>query len=103
MKKLIFTIFIGFILCFTAFSQEPVTPISPCLNAVNNYSEGLLKLPMPSADNSKDANKEIMRDRKNYWNLWKAIIHKTCEIPPKQNFWKELLKLSPIAIAVLLR
>lgn len=78
---------------------------TPCVIAINAFTEAYLKLPMPAADNSKQENKEIIKLRKNVHKVWLKTIQSPthCDWKPDNSIWKELLKIAPIAAGILLK
>lgn len=84
-------------------SELESAKLTPCVIAINNFSEAMNKLPMPSADNSKIANKEIIRFRKQTHELLKRSVQSQCNWQDSPKWYLDILKLTPIALAVLLK
>jgi hypothetical protein len=76
--------------------------LTPCVIAINSFSDVMLKLPMPSSDNSKAENKAIFQLRKQTHDILKRSIQAECKWQ-SNSIWKELLKIAPIAAAILLK
>jgi hypothetical protein len=76
--------------------------LTPCVVAINSFTEAYLKLPMPAADNSKAENKEIIKLRKKISDIWKKAIQGQCNWKDSPKWYLEILKLTPLAAAILL-
>jgi len=76
--------------------------LTPCVVAINSFTEAYLKLPMPAADNSKAENKEIIKLRKKISDIWKKAIQGQCNWKDSPKWYLEILKLTPLALAILL-
>jgi ABC-type xylose transport system substrate-binding protein len=76
--------------------------LTPCAILINNFSDVMLKLPMPSSDSSKAENKAIFQLRKQTHDILKRSIQAECKWQ-SNSIWKELLKIAPIAAAILLK
>jgi hypothetical protein len=56
--------------------------LTPCVIAINSFTEAYLKLPMRSADNSRQQNDDIKKLRKDLQKIWSKSIKSQCN-------WKE--------------
>lgn len=63
---------ITIILTFCLFGS--VSSQNVCQQTIETYTVLLLKMPMPSADNTKEQNKFVFDNRKEIKNLWKQKI-----------------------------
>ncbi|HRH46566.1 MAG TPA: hypothetical protein PKY82_33290 [Pyrinomonadaceae bacterium] len=77
--------------------------LTPCVVAINSFSDSYLKLPLPSADNSNAENKEIIKLRKQMSEIWKKSVQAQCNWKDSPKWYLEILKYSPIALAILLK
>lgn len=77
--------------------------LTPCQILINNFSDIMLKLPMPASDNSKAENKAIFQLRKQTHDILRRSIQAECKWQPSNSIWKELLKIAPIAGVILFK
>jgi len=69
-----------------------------CQQTIETYTVLLLKMPMPSADNTKEQNKFVFDNRKEIKNLWKQKIQMDCNFKSSKWYEKAFLFLPVIAI-----
>lgn len=87
--KFIFLVVLMFSVCLFAQAQDR------CHETIETYTVLLLKMPLPSADNSKEANLELQTRRKEIKQIWKPLIKKECAF--KEARWFEtIIKLLPL-------
>jgi hypothetical protein len=68
--------------------------LTPCVVAINSFTEELQKLPMPDAGNSKIENKEIIKFRRDVRDIWKKSIQGQCGWQANESIWKSILKFA---------
>ena len=68
--------------------------LTPCVVAINSFTEELQKLPMPDAGNSKIENKEIIKFRRDVRDIWKKSIQGQCGWQDNESIWKSILKFA---------
>jgi hypothetical protein len=68
--------------------------LTPCVIAINSFTEELQKLPMPDAGNSKIENKEIIKFRRDVRDIWKKSIQGQCGWQANESIWKSILKFA---------
>ena len=84
-------------------SELEKSKLTPCVIAINSFTDSLNKLSLPLSDNSKVLNKEIIRNRKTLQEIWKQSIKSQCNFKDNPKWWSYLIQYAPLGVVLLKR
>ena len=86
----------------TVIEKLQAAQLTPCVVALNVYTDQYLKLPVRGPENSKQKNQDIARMRKDLTRIWSKSVQSQCGFKDGPKWWTYLLQLAPFG-AVLLK